>query len=237
MLDIATHGDQYEQIAYQLFIRDKFPAYETFWQNFIVPLTNRPVDIHTKSDQELALQFSNETKVQIHERIAVMQLHYSVLRMLIKAYDKRKFAGTDMSAVEDSFSYLYSALDIAAELLGRYGWYKLLVKFGLKEQLEHAKTKLTKQGLNAVIFSYWEPNLASITATAAGVLDFSFRIFSLYSLSGVILWSVFWGAIIFVLGDSALQLIGLKWVLIIFAGWICVLLVKKYWFSKTSGSI
>jgi len=122
-------------------------------------------------------------------------------------------------------------------LLGKYGWYKLLVKFGLKDQLEHAKNKLTKQELNAVILSYWEPNLASITATAAGVLDFSFKKFSLYSIVGTIVWSTFWGIIIFLLGDSALQLIGLKWVLIIFAAWVCVLLVKKYWFEKKSHAV
>ena len=149
-------------------------------------------------------------------------------------------AGKDVWRASEVVAVVCVAFFIAYSLnflLGRYGWYKLLVKFGLKGQLEHAKTKLAKQGLNAVIFSYWEPNLASITATAAGILDFPFRIFSLYSLVGVILWSVFWGTIIFMLGESALQLIGLKWVLIIFAGWICVLLVKKYWFSKTSGAI
>lgn len=117
-------------------------------------------------------------------------------------------------------------------LLGRYGWYKLLIKFGLREQIEHAKTKLNKQGLNAVIFSYWEPNLASITATAAGILNFPFKIFSLYSSTGILVWNVFWGTLIYLLGESALQLIGLKWILIITGTWVSVLLIKKYWFER-----
>lgn len=119
-------------------------------------------------------------------------------------------------------------------LLGRYGWYKLLVKFGLREQLEQAKTKLTKHGLNAVIFSYWEPNLASITATAAGILDFPLKKFTVYSLVGIVIWNAFWGTLVFLLGDSALQIVGLKWVLIIFGVWVAVLLVKKYWFQKST---
>jgi len=119
-LDLATHGDHYEQVAYPLFVKNNFPAYESFWQNFIVPLTNRPTDVYTKSDQDLAAQFPNETIDQIHEKIAVLQLHYSVLRMLLKAHEKRALAKTNIDAVEACFSHLFSALDIAAELLGKY---------------------------------------------------------------------------------------------------------------------
>ena len=42
---------------------------------------------------------------------------------------------------------------------------------------EESKQKLERQGLNAIIFSYWEPNLASITATAAGILNLSMKKF------------------------------------------------------------
>lgn len=146
-------------------------------------------------------------------------------------------AGKDMGGASEVVVVVCVAFFIAYTLnflLGKYGWYKLLVKFGLHEQLEHAKVKLTKHGLSAVIFSYWEPNLASITATAAGVLDFPLKKFSVYSLIGIVIWNVFWGTLVFLLGDSALKIVGLKWVLIIFGVWVTVLLIKKYWFSKTN---
>lgn len=117
---LATNGDDFEWRAHRLFLKEKFPSYEIFWQQFIVPLTNRPVDIHTKNDSQLRIQFPSQTIEQIHERIAILQLYYSTFRMLMKAYEKQGLAEQDLDAVEGCFSHLYSALDIAAELLGRY---------------------------------------------------------------------------------------------------------------------
>lgn len=113
-------------------------------------------------------------------------------------------------------------------LLGKYGWYALLMKFGLGKSLEDAKRKLSTQGLNAIIFSYWEPNLASITATAAGILQVPMREFQKYSVPGVIVWNIFWGALVFSLGAAALQIVGLKYVLIIFVVWVSIILIKAW---------
>ncbi len=117
-------------------------------------------------------------------------------------------------------------------LIGRYGWYKLFLKFGLKKSLDKAQDKLQKHELSAVIFSYWEPNLASITATAAGILQVPLVKFSLHSAAGIIIWNAFWGTLVASLGAKALQLIGLKWILIIFSAWVIILLVKHYAFDK-----
>lgn len=116
-------------------------------------------------------------------------------------------------------------------LIGKYGWYKLLMKFGLGGSLEKSKQKLEKQGLNAVFLSYWEPNLASITATAAGVLHIPLVKFSLYSAAGIIVWNIFWGTLVYVLGESAITAIGLKYVFIIFGIWVGILLIKNYVFN------
>jgi membrane protein DedA with SNARE-associated domain len=113
-------------------------------------------------------------------------------------------------------------------LLGKYGWYKLLIKFGLGQSIEKSKDKLAKQGLNVIFFSYWEPNLASLTATAAGILQISLVKFSLYSAVGIILWNMFWGILVYTLGESALKIVGLKYIPIVFVVWVSVLIVKKY---------
>ncbi len=117
-------------------------------------------------------------------------------------------------------------------LIGKYGWYKLFLKFGLGKSLDTAQTKLKKHELNAIIFSYWEPNLASITATAAGILQIPIKKFFLHSLIGIIIWNSFWGTLVSTLGISALKLMGLKWVLIIFVGWITIILIKHFLFNK-----
>ena len=113
-------------------------------------------------------------------------------------------------------------------LVGKYGWYKLLVKFGLSKSLEESKKKLEKQGLNAVIFSYWEPNLASLIATAAGILKIPMKKFQSYSVVGVIMWNIFWGTLVFSLGIAVLKMTGLKYVLIIFIVWVAIILTKAY---------
>ncbi len=112
--------------------------------------------------------------------------------------------------------------------VGRYGWYHLLLKFGFKESLVKAKVKLEKHGLNAILSSYWEPNLASVAATASGILQFPFKQFSIYSITGILIWNIFWGVFVFVLGETALKLIGLKYILIVFGAWIVFILVKEF---------
>ena len=113
-------------------------------------------------------------------------------------------------------------------MLGKHGWYKLFLKFGLGKTLETAKDKLGKHEFNAIMLSYWEPNLASVTATAAGILQIPFRRFFSHSAIGVIVWNAFWGILVASLGANALKLMGIKWVLIVFFGWVAILLLKHY---------
>ena len=80
--------------------------------------------------------------------------------------------------------------------VGKYGWYRLFLKFGFGKGLQNAQTKLQKHELSAVIFSYWEPNLASITATAAGVLQIPLRRFQIKSIIGILVWNTFWGTLV-----------------------------------------
>lgn len=98
--------------------------------------------------------------------------------------------------------------------LGKYGWYRLLVFFGIKKQVIEAKEKLTKHGLKAVFLSYWNPGLASFTSTAAGVLQFKPSRFLLYSLMAVSLWDAFWGTVAYNLGEKVFDTI-LTWPFII----------------------
>ena len=55
---------------------------------------------------------------------------------------------------------------------GKYGWYRLLLAFGLREPLDNAQKRLTRYGLSAIFTTYWQANLASCISTAAGILQF-----------------------------------------------------------------
>lgn len=118
-------------------------------------------------------------------------------------------------------------------LIGKYGWYKLFVRFGLSGLLEKYKDKLEKQGLNLVFFTYWVPNFASLTATSAGILRIPLRKFLIYSAFGIIIWSIFWGTLIYFLGQAALEILGLKLIVGFFLIWIGIIilrhLIKNRW--------
>lgn len=147
---------------------------------------------------------------------------------VISAGDNTLFATKVVSIVCVSFFIAYSL----NYLIGRYGWYRLFKKFGLADSVEKSKDKILKQGLNVIFFSYWEPNFASITATAAGVLKVPFKKFTLYSTAGIVLWNIFWGTLVYSLGESALKITGFKWVLTIFGVWIIIILIKRFIFTR-----
>ena len=121
--------------------------------------------------------------------------------------------------------------------IGKFGWYRLFLKFGLKDSLTKAQTKLEKHEFNAIMFSYWEPNLASITATAAGILQLPLKKFSINSLIGIIIWNTLWGILVASLGNNAFKIMGIKWVSIIVLGWIIIILAKHYFFDKQKAEI
>ena len=121
--------------------------------------------------------------------------------------------------------------------LGKYGWYKLLVKFGMRRQLQVAQEKVARHSFKAIALSYWEVNLASITATAAGILQINFYKFFVESLIGVVVWNIFWGTLVASLGKNALQLL-LNWryIIPIIGVWILVIVISEYFKSKKNGN-
>jgi membrane protein DedA with SNARE-associated domain len=115
---------------------------------------------------------------------------------------------------------------------GRYGWYRLLLAFGLREPLERAKARLTKYGLSAIFTTYWQANLASCISTAAGVLQFPARRFVVLSLLAQTLWFGFWATLIFLLGPAALSLAGFRMILLLILLWIAARLIWRWKFER-----
>jgi membrane protein DedA with SNARE-associated domain len=116
-------------------------------------------------------------------------------------------------------------------LIGRHGWYRLLLAFGLKEPLENAQRRLTRHGLSAIFMTYWQPNLSSLVSTAAGILQFPFGRFVAYSLPATALWITFWSLLIYFLGRAALSLAGFRFIFIALVVWI-VLRLLLYWMKR-----
>jgi hypothetical protein len=111
---LLADGDAYEQRYHPLFLHAEFPAYEEFWARFVVPLTNRGVDIHFKSDADLRVIRRGP------QDICIAQLHYSVLRNLVRAFDFRGPAPGTVDLLCAAMSALVGAQDIAFDLLERF---------------------------------------------------------------------------------------------------------------------
>lgn len=90
-------------------------------------------------------------------------------------------------------------------VLGRYGWYHILLKFGLRKPLEVAKSKLEAKGLRILFTTYIHPNFGALSATAAGILHLSFWRFFLYSLVSIIIWNSIWTIIFYYFGTALLN--------------------------------
>ncbi len=116
-------------------------------------------------------------------------------------------------------------------LVGRYGWYRLFLAFGLREPLENAQRRLTRHGPSAIFMTYWQPNLSSVVSTAAGILQFSFGRFVAYSLPATALWTAFWSGLIYFLGSAALSLAGFRFIFLALVIWI-VLRLLLHWTKR-----
>jgi membrane protein DedA with SNARE-associated domain len=111
---------------------------------------------------------------------------------------------------------------------GKYGWYRLLLAFGLREPLENAQRRLTKYGLSAICITYWQANLASGISTAAGILQFPFGRFAALSFLAEVFWISFWATLIFFLGKAALSLAGFRIILFAILIWIAARLIWRW---------
>lgn len=115
---LAINGDDLERHYWGLFLKDYFPSYESFWLKFVVPLTNRPIDIHFKNDLELSRIGKTEAD------ICIAQLSYSIFRHLMRCFKIREEIKTSplMSQFDlmlEGMTRLVGSLDICFELFER----------------------------------------------------------------------------------------------------------------------
>lgn len=143
-------------------------------------------------------------------------------------------AGQDIGAIIQVVTLVIIAFVLGLSLdylVGKYGWYRLFLKLGFKNQINEAQEKIKKHALLAILSTYWDINLASFTATAAGILNFPYRKFFLYSLFGLVIWDSFWATVIYFLGPRSIDLVTGKssfgfWVI---GSWIGLVIIKHIW--------
>jgi membrane-associated protein len=86
-------------------------------------------------------------------------------------------------------------------MLGKYGWYRLLARFGLKDAIDRTKAKAEAKGYKYIHYTYFNPNLASLTATSFGILRMGFGKFFCHSVLAFAYWNTIWGISFYLMGN------------------------------------
>jgi membrane protein DedA with SNARE-associated domain len=110
--------------------------------------------------------------------------------------------------------------------MGKYGWYKIFLKFGLENEIERMRQRIEKHGLKILVLSYAHPHVGSLTATAAGILQVKTKTFVKYSLIAFAFWATIWVSLVYTAGEQLLKLINFKNLIIIMITWIFVMGVQ-----------
>lgn len=136
-----------------------------------------------------------------------------------------KSAGLNVWIVLALITFAFTSTAIINYALGRYGWYRIFLKLGLKEQLDRTRGRVEKHGPKIVFSTYFHPNIGALTATSAGILKLPFIQFAFYSLLANILWGSIWGMAVLVNGEFWLESVNLRNLLLVVGVWIIGLLV------------
>jgi len=104
--------------------------------------------------------------------------------------------------------------------LGRYGWYKLLVRFGMKSGIENAQNKMLQNDVRYIAYTFWNAGLASFTSTAAGILHIGYKRFITLAIIAIVFWNTLWGILVYSLGEKALTLVEFRTILFFIFIWV-----------------
>lgn len=110
--------------------------------------------------------------------------------------------------------------------IGKYGWYKLFKAVGLSSSLDKAKETYKKYHNRSIYFSYWQPNLAGLISSAAGILKAPLVPFLVHSWIASVLWLSFWGFLTFVFGRVILNYLGPIFFIVLIS-WVAYILYQN----------
>jgi membrane-associated protein len=109
------------------------------------------------------------------------------------------------------------AVDYAS---GRYGWYVLMLRFGLGPSLDRTRVRLERHGIRWLWIAYVHPNIGALAATGCGILRLPFGRFACISAAALVCWDAAWGAIAFYGSRSILRFSDIRWFALLVVAWV-----------------
>lgn len=116
---LLNDGDNFEKHYWNKFLSSDFPTYERYWADKVVPLTNRPDNIHFKKSSDLLAQGYTA------EDVCKAQLHYTILRHLVRTYEIlehlkiKQQVLPDTDYLSEGLFHICGAQDVAFEFIQR----------------------------------------------------------------------------------------------------------------------
>lgn len=91
--------------------------------------------------------------------------------------------------------------------VGKFGFYKLVEKFGFKKDIEILSKKIDKKGELAGTFMYVVPAMGSLISTTFGVVRFNYFRFLIFTILVSSFWNSVWGVLVYIFGMPLFNLL------------------------------
>lgn len=143
---LLNGGDSFEKHYALAFLNLYFPEYEKYWAKNIVPLTNRPKNIHFKNSSILLKEGFTP------ENICSAQLHYTIFRHIARSYDiinalesKSIQNICDSDILAEGLFHVCAAQDVAFEFLQRNKNPNIYDPWAAKKSMSKSNTPGSKE--------------------------------------------------------------------------------------------
>lgn len=90
----------------------------------------------------------------------------------------------------------FTAVNVVNYYLGKYGYYKLLLKIGGEETLEKTKSDFKKNSLKTIFLTSFHPNFLAITMIVAGITNSNLIKVLFQSILSLIFWITLWMTVV-----------------------------------------
>lgn len=163
----------------------------------------------------------------IIESIPVINIYFpgSSIILLAAAFSRQGslsiYAVIIFTAVAFTFTYALNYL------IGHSGWHKLFIKFGMGDALDKTKKQVEKHGDWWIWISYIHPNLGALTSTVFGVLKLPFTPFFLQTIIANLVWSAFWGVLMYYSSNGVIEILTARWLVIAILAIVIALKIIK----------
>jgi membrane protein DedA with SNARE-associated domain len=113
--------------------------------------------------------------------------------------------------------------------IGRKGIQKLLEKFGFTDEVAKQSRNMAERSSWSLFASYIHPNMATLIATGAGIINMPLRKFLALNFIGLLFWDTLWGFAAYYFGDVVLSVIEGPYAALAASGWVALAILVPYY--------